>query len=186
VFYTDVAKVDRNVAHVSMTVHICCKLLFSIFHLFFSNVCCKRVYLDIVYVFTYMMQVFYLNVAYVYNGFKCFSSIFTSVSDACFKCFIYFQTYVASKCFKTRASVASPSSPFSCLTSVSSASRRRRFLLAWAGPTCLRAGATGEAWAAIRGTRDGGQRRRRPNGRGRGLAFGRPGASHALIKTLVS
>jgi hypothetical protein len=42
-----------------------------------------------------MMQVFYLDVAYVYNGFKCFSDVFASVLDACFKCFICFQTNVA-------------------------------------------------------------------------------------------
>ena len=41
------------------------------FHLFFY-VCCKCVYVDVAYVFTHMMQVFYLDVAYVYNGFKCF------------------------------------------------------------------------------------------------------------------
>jgi hypothetical protein len=36
-FYTDVAKVDRNVAHVVMVVHVCCKLLFLMFHLFFRH-----------------------------------------------------------------------------------------------------------------------------------------------------
>ena len=69
----------------------------------FFDVCCKCVYLDVAYVFTQMMQVFYRDVAYVYNGFKCFSSVFASVSDACF---IYFQTYVAivaSVCFKTKS-----------------------------------------------------------------------------------
>jgi hypothetical protein len=51
----------------------------------FSDVCCKCVYLDVAYVFAHMMQVFYLDVSYVYNGFKCFSGVFASVSDACFK-----------------------------------------------------------------------------------------------------
>jgi hypothetical protein len=81
----------------------------------FFYVCCKCVYLDVTYAFTYMMQVFYLNVAYVYIVFKCFSGVFANVSDACFKSFICFQTYVtivASGCFKTKSSVASPSSPF--------------------------------------------------------------------------
>jgi hypothetical protein len=87
VFHTDVAKVDQDVA---MVVHVCCKLFFSMFHLFFSDVCCKCVYLDVAYVFKHMMQVFYLDVAYVYNGFECFSDVFASVSDACFKCFICF------------------------------------------------------------------------------------------------
>jgi hypothetical protein len=31
-FYMDVAKVDLDVAHVAMVVHICCKLLVSMFH----------------------------------------------------------------------------------------------------------------------------------------------------------
>ena len=39
VFHTDVTKVDWDVAHVAIVVHVCCKLLFSIFHLFFSDVC---------------------------------------------------------------------------------------------------------------------------------------------------
>jgi hypothetical protein len=34
-FHTDVAKVDRDVAYVAMVVHERCKLLFSMFHLFF-------------------------------------------------------------------------------------------------------------------------------------------------------
>jgi hypothetical protein len=63
VFHTDVVKVDRYVAHVVMVIHVCCKLLFSVFHLFFP--CCKCVYPDIAYVFTYMMQVFYLYVPYI-------------------------------------------------------------------------------------------------------------------------
>jgi hypothetical protein len=34
VFYTDVAKVDRDVAYVAMVVHVCCKRLFPMFHFF--------------------------------------------------------------------------------------------------------------------------------------------------------
>jgi hypothetical protein len=92
VFYTDIAKVDRDVAHVVMVIHVCCKLLFSRFHLFFSDECCKCVYLDIAYVFTHMMQMFYLDVAYVYNGFKCFCKCFRHMfqmfylfSDICYR-----------------------------------------------------------------------------------------------------
>jgi hypothetical protein len=48
--------------------------------------------------FSPMMQVFYLDAAYVYDGFKCFSGVFASVSDACFKCFICFQTYIKICC----------------------------------------------------------------------------------------
>jgi hypothetical protein len=49
VIHTDVAKVDYDVAHVTMVVHVCCKLLFSLFHLFFY-VCCKCFYLNVIYV----------------------------------------------------------------------------------------------------------------------------------------
>jgi hypothetical protein len=72
-FNADVTKVDRNVACVVMVVHVCCKLLFSMFHLFFADACCKCVYLYIAYVFTHMLQVFYLDTAYVLQW---FSSVF--------------------------------------------------------------------------------------------------------------
>ena len=70
VFHTDVAKIDRDVAHVAIVVHICCKCLFLMFHLFFYTYvaslsgCC-------IY-FTHILQVFYLDVAYVCNGFQLF------------------------------------------------------------------------------------------------------------------
>jgi hypothetical protein len=50
VFYTDVANVDRDVTYVAIVVHVCCKLLLSMFHLFFPDICCKCVYWDVVYV----------------------------------------------------------------------------------------------------------------------------------------
>jgi hypothetical protein len=37
VFYTDVAKVDQDVAYVAMIVHVYYKFLCSMFHLFFST-----------------------------------------------------------------------------------------------------------------------------------------------------
>jgi hypothetical protein len=46
VFYMDIAKVDRDVAYVAMVVHVCCKFMFSMFH---SDVCCKCVYLDVMF-----------------------------------------------------------------------------------------------------------------------------------------
>ena len=64
------------------------------------------------------MQVFYLDVAYVYNGFKRFSGGFQ-----------VFQTYIAivvSRCFKTKLDVASPSSSFCCLSLVLGAGSKRR------------------------------------------------------------
>jgi hypothetical protein len=42
----------------------------------FSYICCKC--------FIWMLHIFY-------NGFKCFSGFFSSVSDACFNCFIVFR-----------------------------------------------------------------------------------------------
>jgi hypothetical protein len=65
VFQMDVVKVYRDVATI---VHVCCKFLFSMFHLFF-DVCCKCVYLDVAYVFVHMLQVFYLDVAYILQWF---------------------------------------------------------------------------------------------------------------------
>jgi hypothetical protein len=50
VFHMDVAKVDWVVAYVEMVVYVCCKLLFLMFHLFFSDACCKCVYIDVAYV----------------------------------------------------------------------------------------------------------------------------------------
>jgi hypothetical protein len=37
VFRMDAAKVDQDVAYVAMVVHVCCKLLFLMFHLFFET-----------------------------------------------------------------------------------------------------------------------------------------------------
>jgi hypothetical protein len=130
---------------------------------FFFDVCCKCVSRDVVNVFTHMMQVSYLNVAYVHNGFKCFFKCFRRM----FQIFIYFQTYVAtvaSECFKSRSDVASPSSPFCCLASVSGVRSERwwrRSPLARVGLTCLRTSAVDEMWAGRHGTRDGEQRRGR-------------------------
>ena len=49
-FHADVTKEDRDVPYVAMVVHVCCKLLFPMFHLFFPDVCCKYVYLNVAYV----------------------------------------------------------------------------------------------------------------------------------------
>ena len=48
VLYIDVAKVDRDVAHIVMVIHVCFKCIFQMFHLFQKNVasglsrCCKK------------------------------------------------------------------------------------------------------------------------------------------------
>jgi hypothetical protein len=59
--------------------------------------------------FTHILQVFYLDAAFVCNGFQVLQMFFQVFSDACFKCFIYLQTYVASvapRYFKSRSDVA--------------------------------------------------------------------------------
>jgi hypothetical protein len=112
VFHADAAKVDRDVAFVAMVVLVCCKLLFSMFYLFFHT--------HIVSVYIWMLHMFHTYVASALFGccvcftmvFKCFSCVFAIGSHAYFKCYICLQTYVvsvASGCFKNRSDVASPS-----------------------------------------------------------------------------
>jgi hypothetical protein len=58
----------------------------SVFQKYVANLC----YLDVCLCFICMLQVFYLDIMYVYNGFQMFfSCVFSSVLDTCFKCFIY-------------------------------------------------------------------------------------------------
>jgi hypothetical protein len=51
VFHINVAKLDQDVTYVAMVVHVCCKCLFPMFHLFFRR----------------MLQVFYLDVSSVFQ-----------------------------------------------------------------------------------------------------------------------
>jgi len=52
VFHMDVIKVDWDVAHVAIVVHVCCKdLVLNVSSVFF-DVYCKCVYLEIAYIFT--------------------------------------------------------------------------------------------------------------------------------------
>jgi hypothetical protein len=97
VFYIDVAKGDRDVAHVAMVFlsicpkyFICFRHMLQLFHLDITKVnldvaytCMLQVYVLFSGVFIYMLQVFYLDVAYVF-------AMATNV------CFLVFQTYVAS------------------------------------------------------------------------------------------
>jgi hypothetical protein len=48
------------------------------FHLIFQTYVASMV-LDIAYIFTHMLQVFYLNVVYVCNGFQVFFHVFLQV-----------------------------------------------------------------------------------------------------------
>jgi hypothetical protein len=63
VFYMDVAKVDRDVAYVAMVVYVCCKILSPMFML---QVCLSGCCIC----FTHILEVFYLDVAYVCNIFR--------------------------------------------------------------------------------------------------------------------
>jgi hypothetical protein len=68
VFHVDVAKVDRDVAYVAMVIHVCCKRLFQMFHLFVANVFIWM---------SHMFQVFYLVVAHAFTmAFQVFSCVF--------------------------------------------------------------------------------------------------------------
>jgi hypothetical protein len=60
VFHMDVVKVDPDVAYIAMVVHICCKLLFLIFYLFFQT------YVAIVFI--WMLHIFHTYVASVLSG----------------------------------------------------------------------------------------------------------------------
>jgi hypothetical protein len=104
VFHANVAKVDQDVAHVAIVVHICCKLMFPPFHLFFPDVRCKCVYLDVAYVshiyckcFIYMLHMFHIYIVNVLStccicftmAFKCFYvflQVFYLPSDVCYNC----------------------------------------------------------------------------------------------------
>ena len=89
-FHADVAKVDRNVACIAMLVHVCCKRLYLMFHLFFVHVCCKC--------FKCTSQVFHVS---SFMCCKCCIWMFKSrsgcytccngVSTVCYKCFICFR-----------------------------------------------------------------------------------------------
>jgi hypothetical protein len=81
VFYTNVAKVDRDVAYVAMVVHV---------FICFLDLCCKCVYLDVAYV-----------PHICYKCFICMLRMFAMVFR-CFQVFLQvFQTHVSSIFFYT-------------------------------------------------------------------------------------
>jgi hypothetical protein len=108
-FHMNVAKIDRDVAYVTMVVHICCKLLLPMFHLFF-HMHVASVFIWILYIFSHICCKCSIWMLHIFcNGFKVFLDVFTNVLDACFMCFICLQTYlsnVVSRCFKSRSGVA--------------------------------------------------------------------------------
>ena len=71
-FCINIAKVDRDVAHVAMAMHVSFKCMFQMFHLFQ----------------TYVISVFHLDVAtldydfaYIGKCFRCFHAYIASVSS---------------------------------------------------------------------------------------------------------
>jgi hypothetical protein len=72
----DIAKVDWSVAYVAMIVHLCCKYVFPMFHLFF--------HMYVVSVFIWMLHMFHTYILGVLFGccvrvamvFKCFRRMF--------------------------------------------------------------------------------------------------------------
>ena len=84
-FHANVVKVDRNVV---MVVHVCCKRLSPMFHLFFIHVCCKCFICLLLYVASVASECF-----------KSRSGCCTccnGVSAVCSKCFICFRRMLRS------------------------------------------------------------------------------------------
>ena len=92
VFHMDAVKVDQDVAYVAMAIHICCKRLFQMFHLFFQTY--------VISVFIWMLYMFHIYVAYVFVMafqvflvffFKCFRRMIQvfHLSDVYCKCSIW-------------------------------------------------------------------------------------------------
>ena len=72
VFQMDVAKVDRDIAYVSMFVHVCCKSLLLLFYLCFSGRMLQVCLSGCCIYFTHTLHVFYLDIAYICNSFQVF------------------------------------------------------------------------------------------------------------------
>jgi hypothetical protein len=82
----DVAEVDRDVAYVAMIIHVCCTLLFPMFHPFFIYV--ARVLIWILHMF-HAYVVSDLSRCCIYlQWFQVFFGVFASALDAYFKCLI--------------------------------------------------------------------------------------------------
>jgi hypothetical protein len=124
VFHVDIAKVDRDVAHVTMAIHIYFKCMSLMFHLFqtyvasVSSKCCKSrsgccIYMQVFQVFSYVRcKCFHLDVAIFCNGYTHAFKFFL-VFGKCFRCmlqvFQLFRMYVASVssgCCKSVSDVA--------------------------------------------------------------------------------
>jgi hypothetical protein len=79
VFHVDVASVDQDVVYLEMVVHVCCKHLSPMFHLFFQ--------MYVTSVFIGMLHMLHIYVASVLSGFyvylqllfKCYQVFFVCV-----------------------------------------------------------------------------------------------------------
>ena len=78
-FYTDVAKVNWDVAYVAMVVHVFCKFpnISSVFFRRMLQMCLSGCCIC----FTHILHVFYLDVAYICKGFQVFSTFKCIISD---------------------------------------------------------------------------------------------------------
>jgi hypothetical protein len=113
VSYVDVAKVDRDVAYVAMTIHVCCKCVFKCFSYFIWIL--------------HMLQWLYTYIASVcskcFTCFRCMLQVFLSECCICYSGYIHMlQMYVSivsiccNRCCSPRALThkqahAAPSAP---------------------------------------------------------------------------
>jgi hypothetical protein len=113
VFHIDVAKIDRDVAHIVMVVYVYCKRLFQMFYLFFFRRMLQVCLFGCHICFTHMLQEYVRNVLAVsvlccnkyfhVANCKFFMWMLRMFHTLCCKCmfqiFYLRQTYVAFKCF---------------------------------------------------------------------------------------
>jgi hypothetical protein len=135
----------------------------GMFRLCFLDVCSKCVCLYVAYVFTHILHVFYLDVAYGCNGFqvcfRCFFQVFQKHFLKCFNCLQTYVTTVVFGCLKSRSGVASLLTTICCIVSPgagrASTRRRAQVLLNWRRrapfPSCRSGGVAPHATRNERG-----------------------------------
>jgi hypothetical protein len=88
VVHMNVVKVDWDVAYVAMAIHVCCKRLFQMFHLFFQTYVTSVIWM--LHMFhTYVASVFIWILHMFCNALSSVFRCFYNVSNACFNYFIY-------------------------------------------------------------------------------------------------
>ena len=110
--YIDVVKVDQDVAHVVVYIHVCFKCMFQIFHLFQTMLqvfCLDVAKVDLDVACICMLQAYVLSVSYVCLQvfiwmfhmftmiFKCFLGVFASVFRRLFQVF-HLSSFVCCNC----------------------------------------------------------------------------------------